>query len=357
MKPLEALRVLHVGKDFSGTGAPQVARQILDRLPFAYKAYAADPSGDSRPSFIHALRSAGIEPLEVSGLGNRTAYRLPLAVAGLIKLVRENQIDLIHSHTFVAGICARIAARFSGIPAVHTVHNLPSNHRTTLRRLIITLERALISISAVVTFVNAGHRRLIVGTKQFGTTRWIPNMIDLTLGKPQRTSVRKVLFMGRFDFQKNPELFVRIAVEADLRKLPLSFRMVGGGPLRQAVEALSTAQSAPIDVRGFSDSPEEQYAWADCLLVTSRYEAFGLVIAEALANGCHVISGDVDGLPEVYGDAVRFVKEGDLNEYCNALAELANDSNPRRGKIPDGLTEGDFVRNYRNLYECVMASR
>jgi glycosyltransferase involved in cell wall biosynthesis len=48
----------------------------------------------------------------------------------------------------------------------------------------------------------------------------------------------------------------------------------------------------------------EQLAWADCVVIPSRWEGFGLVALEAMRAGRAVIASNVGGLPEVIDPGV-----------------------------------------------------
>jgi glycosyltransferase involved in cell wall biosynthesis len=66
------------------------------------------------------------------------------------------------------------------------------------------------------------------------------------------------------------------------------------------------------------------YAGAIALVYPSRYEGFGLPVAEAMACGCPVITTNLASLPEVAGDAALYVDPDDpqaLREALDAVRE------------------------------------
>jgi glycosyltransferase involved in cell wall biosynthesis len=67
--------------------------------------------------------------------------------------------------------------------------------------------------------------------------------------------------------------------------------LCGTGPLRASLEsaAREAGLSDRVHLAGKVDDPREAYAAMDALLFLSRYETFGLVIAEAMAAGVPVI--------------------------------------------------------------------
>ena len=62
----------------------------------------------------------------------------------------------------------------------------------------------------------------------------------------------------------------------------------------------------------------------------SKYEAFGLVYFEALANGIPVLTHDVGANRELLIQGCMITREGDMEEAAQAMAGLVGDSDLRR---------------------------
>jgi glycosyltransferase involved in cell wall biosynthesis len=67
------------------------------------------------------------------------------------------------------------------------------------------------------------------------------------------------------------------------------------------------------------------YRGADAFAYVSRYEGFGLPVAEALAHGVPTVAADTASLPEVTGDAALLVDPLDEAAISEALARLLDD--------------------------------
>ena len=123
----------------------------------------------------------------------------------------------------------------------------------------------------------------------------------------------------------------------------------GGPPLRTAISCASVghpeiepdfAREAPrIRVLRLDLNDAElrlAYAGAIALVYPSRYEGFGLPVAEAMASGCPVITSAVASLPEVAGDAALYVDPDDPAELATAI-DAVREPTRRATMIAAGL--------------------
>jgi glycosyltransferase involved in cell wall biosynthesis len=115
-----------------------------------------------------------------------------------------------------------------------------------------------------------------------------------------------LLCIGALTPTKGQDLLVDAL--AEVRELPWTCTLVG--PLRDPahVDAVRTA----LERHGLTDRVgmpgpltgadlDAAYAGADLLVVPSRAETYGMVVAEALARGIPVLASDAGGLPETLG--------------------------------------------------------
>lgn len=101
---------------------------------------------------------------------------------------------------------------------------------------------------------------------------------------------KRILWVGRFEEEKNPLAAVEVLKEVLERVPDARLTMLGTGSLapRLAAEAVGL----PIELRGWQD-PAPYLAEADVVLSTSRHESWGSSIVEALAAGVPVVAPDV----------------------------------------------------------------
>jgi len=167
------------------------------------------------------------------------------------------------------------------------------------------------------------------------------------LPKKQNT----LLYLGRISTRKGIEFLINsmpLVVEqiADARLL------VGGkGECLQKMQALVGRLGLEHNVTflGFvaDDQLNELYNRAQCVVVPSIFEGFGITVIEALAAGTRVVGTDVDGIREILqsGDYGRLVPYGNQQALADAIcAELKEPK--RAGALRPEYLTGQFRDRY-----------
>jgi glycosyltransferase involved in cell wall biosynthesis len=93
------------------------------------------------------------------------------------------------------------------------------------------------------------------------------------------------------------------------------------------------------------------YAGAIALVYPSKYEGFGMPVAEAMACGCPVITCPNSSLPEVAGEAAIYVNDSNVDELVDALCEVQKPS-VRNSLITAGLAQTQKF-SWQNMAEKV----
>lgn len=113
--------------------------------------------------------------------------------------------------------------------------------------------------------------------------------------------------------------------------------LLGDGPDRGALAALAAELDIARFTRflGFCANPFPYVRAAQMLILSSRYEGFGMVLAEAMALGTPVIATDCPTGPrDLLGDgAGLLVAPGDVESMASAIERLVSDSAWREASI------------------------
>lgn len=124
------------------------------------------------------------------------------------------------------------------------------------------------------------------------------------------------LYVGRLAAEKNVQAFLAL-------QLPGEQRIVGDGPLRQALEAAYPQANFVGYLHG--QALADAYSAASVLVFPSLTDTYGLVMLEALACGTPVAAFPVAGPLDVLQAGLTGVMAADLQTACLAALELDRD--------------------------------
>lgn len=174
-------------------------------------------------------------------------------------------------------------------------------------------------------------------------------------------------YVGRLVPQKGVDLLLHAAA----RLSDASVLIVGGGPMRQALQELAVALGIAGRVRFVPAVPVAEvpaYLRAmDVLVLPSRTtpnwkEQFGHVLIEAMACQVPVVGSDSGAIPEVIGPAGLIFPEGDAAALAQALEQLRAGPSLReqlgkagRARVLEHYTHTQIARQTAEIYRQVLA--
>jgi len=143
-----------------------------------------------------------------------------------------------------------------------------------------------------------------------------------------------ILFVGRMQPVKGPDLLIRAAVKLAAGGIPFSLRLVGSQnfsttdpltPYEQQLRELAEPIRDRVQFQPFTDRAAiaSTYQSADINVVPSNWdEPFGLTVLEALACGLPSVVSRRGGIPEAAGDAALYFDPPDVDQLAAQLQTL-----------------------------------
>lgn len=153
-----------------------------------------------------------------------------------------------------------------------------------------------------------------------------------------------VITVGRLTPQKNPTRFLEVAALARREGLPVRFRWIGDGELRESMEQLRDDMGLhdTVEFNGFTDNPYPYIKAADIMMITSDFEGFSLALCEAQCLGVPVISTRTAGPTEIIGDnRYGILTDSTPEAMVQALRTLVENEDERRRLAQEALTRPD----------------
>lgn len=292
-------------------------------------------------AFTDELKEAGI-PLAT--LNMRRGIADPRAVFRLLKILREWKPDIVHSHMVHANLLARITRLMVSIPVlICTAHNTYEGGRH--REILYRLTDPLCDITTQVS--QAGLERYVnIGAIPKSKVQLIYNGIDIRkfnfdveVRKKIRNKLRLGnsfcwLAVGRFDIQKDYSNLLNAFAIIVQAFCDVCLLIAGDGPLRLNMEELAKKLGINKQVRflGVCRNIPDLMNAADAFVLSSRWEGFGLVIAEAMACQLPVVATDSGGPREILnGGKLGFlVPPKNHKALADAMIKMMNLPEPER---------------------------
>jgi glycosyltransferase involved in cell wall biosynthesis len=199
---------------------------------------------------------------------------------------------------------------------VHMPLALAGQHTAAMPRS----ERAVLDAAAGVVVTSQWTRRQVLTRFAIppDRVRVARPGVDRADVAPGRAAGRHLLCVGTLARHKGQDLLVEaLAQLADtdwtcLLVGPLDREPAFVDQLRGRVARLGLGDRVRLTGALTGSTLDRAYAKADLLVVPSRFDTYGMVVAEALAHGRPVVATDVGGLPEALGLAPDGSRPGEL---------------------------------------------
>jgi len=242
--------------------------------------------------------------------------RLRGLAAALRRRVAAEDIDILVCPQIEASVIAWIATR--GLRLPYFVPHLHGNPRLEEAEGTRRTKAAFALFRRVVAARSAGVLAVSPSLARYAAAELAPTRDVVFARNPVRemgTELREhpadgdrfqLLCVGRLSRQKGQDILLRALalVRADLP--PMTLALVGTGPeeasLREACTRLGLDDV--VEFIGYTSEPAAYFRAADCLVLPSRWEGFGVVLVEALQTGLPLLAADCDfGPADVITDA------------------------------------------------------
>ena len=293
-------------------------------------------------------------------------------LGSLVRFLKKEKVDLIHSHNPVPQRYAFFASLLTGIPMIHTRHgrNYPDNRRAVfLNRLYAHRARKIIAVSCDAAQVAQEIERIPAGKVQI-----IPNGVDTDHFAPpadpdirqrlrQEKGIPKNHFVigsvGRLSPEKDYPLLIRSFKKFHCRYPESLLIIIGDGPDRKRLEECAREQNI-TDFTILPGSQTDILAWLqvfDVFALILRTEGASVSLLEACAAGIPGVVSDVGGNREVIPHQIAGIAIGERTEdnYADAFLSLAE--NPRLKMTYSTAARKHVLENYSGKANVVQYAK
>ncbi|MEW6592537.1 MAG: glycosyltransferase [Candidatus Hadarchaeota archaeon] len=288
---------------------------------------------------------------------------------------KVSQLDLVHTHSpFTMGFFGWRVSKFQKIPRVSTFHTMLSEYYQYISKVGKPVLK-LVSWQFSRAFYKS-HKKLIAPSaalkkylRNHGINKpieVIPTGIDVKALHPinKKTARRRLslgdekifLCLGRVSYEKNLDLAIRAMPEVDGKLL-----VVGRGPASEKLKKLVAKKNLKKKVLFKGFVPEKlkplYCSAADALIIASKSETQGIVVAEAMACGTPVVGANALAIPEVVrnGENGRLFKPGDLKQLSTILRKFEPSEGMRKNarKTAEGYSIEKCTTKLEEFYNSL----
>ncbi|WP_241657210.1 glycosyltransferase family 4 protein [Halobacillus salinus] len=289
-----------------------------------------------------------------------------VSIIRLVRLLKKERYDIVHTHTAKAGIIGRISGKLAGVPIViHTSHGLPYYEgQSKVKYKVYEFFEKVASIFC--DAIGSQNTEDIEKIKRNAVNKEVfyeGNGVDLalldnykqniTLDKIQKMKKeldippeKIVILVGaRFEPVKNHKYLISSLKELNKTNDNFICLLAGQGDLEKEIRKQVVEAGLKDQVRflGYQSYIYPFIKMADIIALTSEKEGLPRIIMEAMAFKKPVIGSDVLGTRELVNNDVNgyLVEYENVNEMAKKLDNL----------LEDDLLRSKFGANGREILE------
>ncbi len=258
--------------------------------------------------------------------------------------LRENKIDLVHTHGVRANLVARTAAKREGLPVVTTFHSVlrydydsifkallakyltTATNRHTDRFIAISraIKKEILEMGVPDDRITVIHNGLDIS--KYAEPR-DPQETKRELGlDPDKYTVAMI---ARLHPVKGHQYFLQAAREVLNKGINAQFLIIGEGIYRENIShwVKELGLDKEVIMPGYYSPIENIYRVCDVLCVPSLMEGLGMVVLEAMYFEVPVVASNVGGIQEIIENRINglLVEPRDFMGLADAVINVLAD--------------------------------
>ncbi|EPF2930947.1 glycosyltransferase [Vibrio navarrensis] len=251
-----------------------------------------------------------------------------------INILRQFQPDVVHSHMVHANIFSRLLRVIAHIPRlVCTAHSNNEGgkarmlaYRLTDRWCDLTTNVSQEAVESFIAQKAAKPGRIVALHNGIDLAKFAFNPVarercraELGLNSKQTL----LLAVGRLTEAKDYPNLLHAFAKLVKRQPSIRLAIIGQGELATQIEQMieQIGLKSNVHLLGLRFDVADWMSAADCFVLSSAWEGFGLVVAEAMACERLVVATDCGGVAEVLGDYGYLVPPRNSEKLAEAIGQ------------------------------------
>ncbi|WP_418223323.1 glycosyltransferase [Clostridium isatidis] len=321
------MNILYLNNEMTIGGVAKCILILAKELSSENKIFIASKE---KGALLDEFKKIGINNISLYDVENKSPFNMVKNVIKIVKIVKENNIDIIHSHHRMTTLLAKIASKFVKVKVIHTQH-LCIEDKFKLTNLalknirIITVSESAKRILVEKSNLNGKKITTIYNTIE---TSCKNKEVDTRLIELKNKGYFIVAQVSRIIDYKGVYDFIEVAKKTGLKCKNIKFFLIGDGPELDNVKKTIIEQNLEetIYILGAKNNVIEHLKYIDILLLCSYIEGLPLAPLEAFSQGVPVIATNIDGTNEeiIDGENGYLVNVKDTEGFKNRILYLYN---------------------------------
>ncbi len=323
--------ILHFIYDLGRGGAETMLVRVLKELP-EYNNIVVTLYEDNH--FKNEL-----ECTKYICLNQQTLFHFPVSAMKLRRIIRQNNVDMVHTHLFWPTLIARMGVP-KHIPLITTIHAFIATSVEYKKWFIRLLDKSSYRLrKSVIIGVAKGATKeyfsflkikpyrvyslyTFVDMDRFAIT----DMVTKKPGGPFR-----IISVGALRVQKNHQYLIE-AFKL-LKEDNTELHIFGMGPLQQPLQKAIDDSNVKMILKGQVENMHEILPQYDLFVMSSTFEGFSLGVLETMAAKVPMLLSDIVSFHEQCEETAMYFSLDDVNDFVSKLRSLAANESLRKQLI------------------------
>lgn len=323
-------RVLHLRASSGLYGAERAILVLTAQHPDSMVIGVLDDARTGHTELAHEALAQGLMALRIPCSGAVD----PLLPGRLVRVIREHQIDVVHSHGYKPTLYGLPAARLARRGFVVTLHGKTglSDNVKLYERLEMKMLGRTDAVACVSPVLAEEAKRLAPKVP----VSYVPNGIDVDKTRllaelPRPIPEPYFVMVGRLSPEKGFDVLLEAVglLQTKLAASGTRIVCIGDGALRQSLTEQIAAKglAGVIELRGFDPQPAMWMRHSRAVLMPSHTEGLPYTALECMALGRTLVATQVGALPELLeeGRCGILFPPGDAQALAGAMTALLDD--------------------------------
>lgn len=296
-----------------------------------------------------------------------SVFQIPFISRRLKKIIKENNVDIVHSHLFWPTILGRMGTP-KNIPLITTIHAFIATSveykkwyikfldRITYKlhkNIIITVAKG--ALDEYFTFLKVKRYKAyalhtFVDIKIFNDNNVVPK---------KESNIFRLITVGNLRLQKNHIYLLEAFKLLDNKKFHLD--IYGEGPLREQLETVIKENDLNVNLKGNVKNIQSVLNQYDLNVMSSTFEGFSLSVLEAMAMKVPLLLSDIKSFKEQCENTATYFSLDDVKNFTEKVKMLAADKNTLNKlgdaayiRVVNNFTLEQHMQGLRKIYSEVL---